>query len=111
MAQKVHIVLEDDIDGSEASETIAFAVDGVGYEIDLNDKNAAALREALAPYIGHGRKAARTKAGGRQSSSSGARTSSTSAREVRDWARQNGYAVSERGRVPREVTDAFEAAH
>ena len=56
MAQKVNIVLVDDIDGSEATETVSFGLDGTTYEIDLNDANAAALRDALATYVGHGRK-------------------------------------------------------
>src|SRR3954462_1148884 len=56
MAQKVHIVLEDDLDGSEATETVSFALDGTSYEIDLNDDNAAKLRDALAVYVGHARK-------------------------------------------------------
>ena len=56
MAQKVNIVLVDDLDGSEATETVTFGLDGTTYEIDLNDGNAAALRDALSGYIGHGRK-------------------------------------------------------
>ena len=55
MAQKVHIVLEDDLDGSDATETVTFGLDGTTYEIDLNDKNAGKLRDALAPYVGHAR--------------------------------------------------------
>ena len=68
MAQKVHIVLEDDIDGSEADETVTFGLDGTTYEIDLNDKNAAALRDALAAYVGHGRKGERRRGKGRRKS-------------------------------------------
>ena len=56
MAQKVSIVLVDDLDGSEAAETISFGLDGTNYEIDLNDANASALREALSGYVGHARK-------------------------------------------------------
>ncbi|MBJ7530911.1 MAG: Lsr2 family protein, partial [Nocardioides sp.] len=56
MAQKIHIVLEDDLDGSEASETVTFGLDGTTYEIDLTDEHATELREALAPYVGHARK-------------------------------------------------------
>jgi hypothetical protein len=56
MAQKVNIILVDDIDGSDASETVTFGLDGTSYEIDLNDTNAAALRDALATYVGHARK-------------------------------------------------------
>ena len=109
MAQKVHIVLEDDIDGGEAAETIVFGLDGTSYEIDLNKKNAAALRDALATYIGHGRKQSSGARRGRRPSS--ASTSMHSAREVRDWARGNGFKVTDRGRVAREVQEAFDAAH
>jgi len=106
MAQRVHVVLDDDIDGSEATQTVSFALDGTSYEIDLNDKNAAALRDALATYIGHGRKSSSSRRGAGRRGSKGA---GVNASEVRDWARSNGYQVSDRGRVPREVVEAFEA--
>jgi hypothetical protein len=109
MAQKVHIVLEDDIDGGEATETIVFGLDGTSYEIDLNKKNAAALRDALAPYVGHGRRQTASRARSRRPASSSG--SKHSAREVRDWARANGFKVTDRGRVAREVQEAFDAAH
>src|SRR5689334_24560653 len=98
MAQKVHIVLEDDIDGSEATQTISFALDGTSYEIDLNDKNAAALRDALATYVGHGRRVTGSRRGARRTPSTSA--SGASAKEIRDWARSNGHDVPERGRIP-----------
>ena len=106
MAQKVHIVLEDDIDGSEATQTVSFALDGTAYEIDLNDKNAGGLRDALATYIGHGRKVAGGGRRGRKSAAGG-----TSAKEIRDWARSNGHKVPDRGRIPADVSDAYESAH
>ena len=56
MAQKVSIILVDDIDGGDASETVQFGLDGTSYEIDLSDKNAGALRDALSGYVGHARK-------------------------------------------------------
>jgi hypothetical protein len=108
MAQKVHIVLEDDLDGSDATQTVSFGLDGTSYEIDLNDKNAAALRDAVATYIGHGRKVSGSKRGRRSTASS---TSGHSAKEIRDWARSNGHKVPERGRIPGDVREAFEAAH
>ncbi len=108
MAQKVNIVLVDDIDGSDASETVAFGLDGTSYEIDLNDKNAAALRDALSAYVGHARKVS-TRA--RRTRAAAAASSGPSARELRDWARSNGFEVSDRGRVPAEVREAFDAAH
>ena len=73
MAQRVNIVLVDDIDGSDATETIAFGLDGSSYEIDLNDKNAAKLRDALAGYVGHAR-----KVGGARRTRSAAKVSATS---------------------------------
>jgi Lsr2 len=116
MAQKVNIILVDDIDGSEATETVSFGLDGTSYEIDLNDANAAALRDALAGYIGHGRKVGSApRRGGRRGGSGGGSGSGSatgpSAREIRDWARSNGYDVPDRGRVSAEVRDAYDKAH
>jgi hypothetical protein len=108
MAQKVHIVLEDDLDGSDATQTVSFALDGTSYEIDLNDKNAAALRDALATYVGHGRKVTGARRGRRSSAST---STGHSAKEVRDWARSHGHKVPERGRIPATVREAFDAAH
>src|SRR5262245_9822699 len=107
MAQKIHIVLEDDLDGSEATETVSFGLDGTSYEIDLNEKNAGKLRDVLAPYVGHGRKVGAAPRRGRKS----AAASGPSAKEIRDWARANGHDVPDRGRVSAEVREAYEAAH
>ena len=110
MAQRVHVVLVDDVDGSDATETVAFGLDGSTYEIDLNEKNAAALREALAPYVGHARRSGGTrKAGGRRAAAPAA--SGPTAAEVREWARENGWDVPARGRVSAEVRSAYDAAH
>ena len=109
MAQKVHIVLEDDIDGGEATETVSFGLDGTAYEIDLGEQNATALRDALAIYVGHGRKVG---AGSRRGRRIGAPSDgSATAREMREWARSNGIPVIERGRVSAEVREAYAAAH
>ena len=108
MAQKIHIVLEDDLDGSEATETVTFGLDGTSYEIDLNDKNAAKLRDALAGYIGHGRKVGSAPRRGRKAAAS---AGGTSAKEIRDWARSNGYDVPDRGRVSADVRAAYESAN
>ena len=115
MAQKIHVELVDDIDGSSASETVTFGLDGVQYQIDLSEANATALREALAPYIGHGRRAGSGGGGGRRrsggSSSGSAAQSGPSAAEIREWARANGWDVPDRGRVSSEVREAYAAAH
>lgn len=110
MAQKVQVILTDDLDGGEADESVQFAIDGVTYEIDLSEANAEALREALSPYV----EAAR-RIGGRASRRSGAKSQPAAERtdlsELRAWARENGYQVSDRGRVSGEVRAAYEAAH
>lgn len=106
MAQKVNIILIDDLDDSEAAETVRFGLDGSNYEIDLNEKNAKKLRDALAPYVAAGRKV--TAKRGRGASKV---ASTHTAREIRDWARSNGYDVPDRGRIPANVREAFEAAH
>ena len=110
MAQRVNIVLEDDLDGSEADETVTFALDGVTYEIDLSAKNAAALRDSLAQYVGHARRAAARRASGRPASSSRG-TGKRDLADVREWARANGHQVSDRGRISAEVQAAYDKAH
>ena len=109
MAQKVHIVLVDDIDGSDATETVTFGLDGTTYEIDLSDANAAALRESLSGYVGHARKVTGGRGGRRRSAGGTSSSSNTSA--VREWARANGYDVSDRGRISADVQSAYDAAH
>jgi hypothetical protein len=116
MAQKVNIVLVDDIDGGDAGETVSFALDGVDYEIDLSDKHAADLREAVALYIGHARRTGGRRRSGRRSSGSASGGSASSANgasaaEIRAWARENGWDVPERGRVSAEVREAYAAAN
>lgn len=119
MAQKIQVVLEDDIDGSEATQTVTFGLDGTTYEIDLNDAHAEELREALAGWVGHARKVTgsagrrgRKAAGSGAASSSGTSSSSgPSASDIRAWAHENGYEVPDRGRISAEVRQAYDAAH
>ena len=109
MAQKVITQLVDDVDGSVladgAGETVRFSLDGTSYEIDVSNKNAEKLRATLQPYIDAGRKV------GRRTGSAGKRSQSgPTAKELRDWARSNGFKVPDRGRIPASVREAFEAA-
>ena len=107
MAQKVHITLEDDLNGGDATETVAFGLDGRSYEIDLNAKNASALRDGLAKYVAVARRSGSSgKVAARRRTQMG-----TSAREIRDWARSQGQKVPDRGRIPADIREAFEAAH
>ena len=110
MAQKVNIVLVDDLDGTEATETVTFGLDGTTYEIDLNDANAAALREAMSGYVGHARKVTGGTRRGRRSGGGSSSTSSNT-KDVREWAKSQGMDVSERGRISADVQQAYDAAH
>ena len=115
MAKQTITQLIDDIDGSEAEETILFGIDGANYEIDLNAKNAGKLRDALAVYIGHATPIRRTRAAASSSSrssggSSPARTDREQTQAIREWARASGYDVKDRGRIPAEIVEAYNSA-
>ena len=115
MAQRVNVVLVDDIDGTEASETVTFGLDGAQYEIDLSQDNADKLRETLSAYVGHARRAGGRRRSAQSSSArstgSSSRSGGPSAADIRAWARDNGWEVPERGRVSAEVREAYAAAH
>ena len=111
MAQKVQVILVDDVDGGEAEESVAFGLDGVNYEIDLSTSNAEALREALAPWVGHARRVGGRASGRSRSAGKSSRSSKTDLGEVRSWARKNGFQVSDRGRVSAEVLAAYDKAN
>ncbi|GAB3682883.1 histone-like nucleoid-structuring protein Lsr2 [Angustibacter aerolatus] len=120
MAQKVQVILEDDVDGSEGAETLQFAVDGVSYEIDLSEANAKRLRDAFAEWVGHARRVSSRGGSGQRgrrtnnssgSSSSASAAAGTDTAAIRQWAKENGHEVSERGRISAAVMDAYAAAH
>jgi hypothetical protein len=111
MAQKVQVILVDDLDGGEAEESVSFSLDGVTYEIDLSSANAEALREAVAPWVGHARRVSGRAARGRGPGRPRAAAAKADLGEVRQWARENGYQVSDRGRVSAEVMTAYDGAH
>ncbi|MER8234837.1 Lsr2 family protein [Streptomyces sp. NPDC101490] len=112
MAQRVVVTLSDDLDGGEAAETVAFGLDGKMYEIDLNAANAKKLRKALAPYLAAGRKqSARGAAGRNAPAETYTHTSVAPApAAVRAWAQSNKMDVPARGRIPKRVYEAFQAA-
>ena len=112
MAQQVFVSITDDLDGSEADETITFGLDGTSYEIDLNEKNAAALRKALDKYVNGAR-----KSGGRgRGRSTGPRAKRGSAGRdydlatLREWAAKNKVKVPARGRIPQAVVEQYKSA-
>jgi hypothetical protein len=111
MATKVTVVEElvDDLDGGKADTSVTFALDGTTYSIDLSNKNAAKLRDAFAPWVGHAQKVGKAaKAVARK----GVRTTvGPDPATVRKWAASNGHKVNPRGRIPATVTEAFLAAN
>ena len=106
MAQKITVTLEDDFDGGPADQTVRFGLDGAEYEIDLSTSNATAFRERLAPYTARARKA------GRGPRSRPGRSASDRERsgDIRVWAKNQGIAVSDRGRIPASVIEKYQAA-
>lgn len=110
MAQKVLVQLVDDLDGSPSDNvsTVTFGLDGVEYEIDLNSTNAEQIRGILEPYVQAGRRTGgRLKRGVRPSGNS---TSAGEASAIREWAQENGYELSARGRIPSTVIEAYKSA-
>lgn len=108
MAREIRVILTDDLDGSEATQSIEFSLKGNAYTIDLNDANAAKLEKALSPFIDKAEKV-RSPRGGRRGTSTRAAKGGTS--EIRAWAKDNGFEVSDRGRIPAGVLEAYEAAN
>lgn len=112
MAQQQIIRLVDDIDGTEIpqgkGETISFSLDGASYEIDLNEKNAKAMRAALGEYIDYARKAGRATASARGRKAGTTRDYDPAA--VRAWAKANGHKAPDRGRFPNDLIEAYKAA-
>lgn len=109
MAQKVEVTLIDDLDGGKADETVTFGLDGKQYVIDLSGKNATKLRESFAKYVAVARKERTAGSAGRGTVRKSPTDVNTS--DVREWARSEGYEVSERGRVSKDLIVKFQAAH
>jgi len=111
MAQKVLVEMLDDLDGSHATHTIPFGLDGISYEIDLSDDNAATLREELARFVAAGRKTGGRKMRVATGQSTAASTADRErSRAIRAWAIENGWEISGRGRISAEITNAYDEA-
>ncbi|KRE52960.1 hypothetical protein ASG92_25175 [Arthrobacter sp. Soil736] len=105
MARKIVTILYDDLDGSEASETLNFALDGTEFEIDLTEAHASELREALSKYT----TVARKTSGGRGRPAR--KTSGSDAKAIRMWALDQGLQVNTRGRIQADIVEKYQAAH
>ena len=111
MAKQIITVLTDDLDGGEADRTIEFGLDGVNYTIDLSEKNVGKLRKALDPYLTVAARVGRSGGNGRIPARAAvpARAQRDQNQAIREWAARNGYEVSERGRIPGSIVEAFHA--
>jgi nucleoid-associated protein Lsr2 len=110
MAKQVITLLTDDLDGGEADRTVEFGLDGVNYTIDLSEKNAGKLRKALDPYLNAATRVGRsatTSPVRRAAQASTGRASRDQNQAIREWANKNGYEVSERGRIPSHIVEAY----
>lgn len=110
MAQKTIVQLIDDLDGGAAAETVSFSLDGTGYEIDLSEKNAAKLRDVMAGYVAHARRASRTSAPARRGGRP-ARTDREQTAAIREWARKNGHRIGDKGRIPSHILEAYHSSN
>jgi len=113
MSQRTEIQLIDDLDGTVATQTVRFKLDGRELEIDLSDKNAARLRKALDPYVAAGRRLGSQTGTSRRLTVAGGASGMTKEEvaDVRSWARSNGYEVADRGRITADIVEAYHAAH
>jgi hypothetical protein len=110
MAKQIVTLLTDDIDGTEADSTIEFGLDGVTYTIDLSEKNAGKLRKALEPYLNVASRVGRSTTSripARNAAALTSRSNRDQNQAIREWANKNGYEVSERGRIPSTIVEAF----
>ena len=113
MAKQIVTLLTDDIDGTEADSTIEFGINGVNYTIDLSEKNAVKLRKVLEPYLAAASRVARNPSSRipARSAAAPSRSNRDQNQAIREWASKNGYEVSERGRIPTSVVEAFHSKH
>lgn len=110
MAQKVEVTLVDDVDGGRADETVTFGLDGTHYEIDLTKANAEKLRKELARFVSAARKTGTKRQSSRTTGPGRKATGGPSSHEVRQWAKEHGIQVNERGRISSEVMVKFQEA-
>lgn len=112
MAKRTVVELTDDLDGSEAHETVRFGLDGDDLEIDLSSEHAGEFRELLAPYVAASRRASggRSQAPSRRSEEKPRSSGDVDPKAVRAWAQANGVEVNARGRLKAEVIEQYRAA-
>lgn len=113
MAKQTTVTLVDDLDGAAAHESIEFSVDGRAYEIDLSAANGAKLRDALAPYVSAARRSGSRRVSAPASTAGSGRAAADREQNqaIRGWATSAGMKISERGRIPSDVLEAYHQNH
>ena len=110
MAQKTVVLLEDDLDGGVATETVTFSLDGVSYEMDLSEQNAKKLRGLFEPYLEAGRRlGGRSTPSTRSRATGAAKVDPTQLAAIRAWARGRGLEINDRGRIPGRIIEQYNA--
>ena len=109
MVQRQIVELVDDLDGGDADETVTFGLDGRTYEIDLSANNAAKLRDGLAVFVANARRGGSRASSGPVRRGRPARTDREQTQAIREWARNNGHKVGEKGRIPATIREAYDA--
>ena len=111
MAKRTTVVIHDDLDGSEGASTVKFGLDGKSYEIDLSEAHEKELRKALEKYVGAATQvsAHNAAAGGRRKYGTGPVRRDT--KHIREWLRSQGVEISDRGRIPTDLMNRYNAAH
>jgi hypothetical protein len=107
MAKQIITVMTDDLDGGEADRTIEFGLDGATYTIDLSEKNAGKLRKALEPYLQVASRVGRTNGRAAARTAAPSRANRDQNQAIREWAAKNGHELSERGRIPSSIVEAY----
>ncbi|MDX6741799.1 Lsr2 family protein [Actinocorallia sp. A-T 12471] len=111
MARETIVRLVDDLDGGAADETVSFSLDGAAYEIDLSSENAKKLRDSLAAFVEHSRRAGAAKRGRAAGPAKRGASNRERSADIRAWAKGQGIKVNERGRIPASVVEQYDAAH
>ena len=103
VTQPVH-----DLDGDNATETVAFSYRGVDYEVDLSERDVHALDALLAPYLANARRVLGKRTTARRPAKA---TVAQDPKDVRAWAKAEGIEIADRGRVSADVLRRYRESH
>jgi Lsr2 len=111
MAKRTTVVIHDDLDQSEGARTVKFGLDGKSYEIDLSPKHEEELRKALQKYIDAASPVLSYASPTSTRRKYGTGPVRRDTKHIREWLRENGTEISDRGRIPKADMARYEAAN